>query len=134
MFVVWEGLIATCDNPAKFDWFMNTRRPGRAVALFKTNQLAVSAMWQAMLHGVHGVSVVTFLPERLWGLVQDRVESDVVPCRDFLGTTPAELVRRLPHMPWVSAIADPELYRSRAYGSYGRHVPAEHPELIGRLW
>lgn len=133
MYVVWEGLIAVCDDMKRYAWYLKTRRYEKALALFKTQQRAVDAMWQAMLRGFHAVSVVTYLPAPLGELLRDRLDREVVPCRDFLSTTPAELVRRLPHMSWVLRIADPELPRSRAFGSAGLYVPAEHPEILGTL-
>lgn len=133
IYVVWEGLIATCGREKKFARCMKTKRYEKALSLFETHQRTVDAMWQTMMRGTLGVSVVTFLPSSIGRLLPERLDDDMVPYRDFLVLTPEILLKRLPHMPWAYVVADPDPRRVLAYGSKGRHVPAEAAELIGFL-
>jgi hypothetical protein len=133
VYVVWEGLLATCGQPEKFRRLVRLRRYARALDLYETHGLAVNAMWQAMTRGDYGVSVLTHLPASVADLLAERLDTEIVPYRELLQISPAELGRRLAYMPWLLAVADPELYRARAYGSRGRFVPPEHAEIIGNL-
>lgn len=133
VYVVWEGLIATCGEMRKVRALIKLRRFAKALDMFETHTRAVDAMWQSLQRGQFGMSVLTHLPAPMAALLPDRLDRELVPCRDFLSISPVELVSRLPHMPYVAAIADPELYRARAYGSLGRYVPPEHAEVLGNL-
>lgn len=134
VYVVWEGLIATTGEMGKVQKYVKMRRFEKALALFQPHYVAIDAMWQAMNRGGYGISVVTHLPEAMAAFLPNRLDMDVVPYRELLTISPGDLVHKIPHMPWLLGIADPELYRARAYGSFGRHVPVEHAYLIGNLY
>jgi len=131
MYVVWEGLIAVCCDMKQFHKLMKQRRYGKALELFEPQPLTIAAMWKAMHDGLPwSFSVVTHLPKPLLDGVLDSLAAENVPYQSFLAVSPGELRHRLPYMPWVIGVADPESGRARSYGSFGCFVP---PESAGSL-
>ena len=134
LYVVWEGLIATCGEMDRALKLIRLRRYKKALGLFHVHYVAVDAMWQVMHHRSYGVSVLTHLPKGFAELLPEWLDMNVVPYRDIVALSPGDLVNQMPHMPWLLGVADPEQYRARAYGSFGKHVPPEHAEMIGVLY
>jgi hypothetical protein len=133
VYVVWEGLIATTGDARRFGWYLRTHRPAKALAVYETHTRAVVAMWQVMRRGAFRFGVVTFLPAPVAALLGERLDQDHVPYAELIATTPEEFSRRMAFMPWLAAVIDPDASRLLLYGSYGRHVPPEHAEMIGWL-
>lgn len=133
VYVVWEGLLATTSEDRRLRRYLRSRRYERAVGLFETHTRAVVAMWQVMHRGSYGLSVISYLPPGTSSALRDRLAEDHVPYSDLLFTTPADFARRMPYMPWLAAVIDPDPAHTLMFGSFGRHVPPEHAEMIGWL-
>jgi hypothetical protein len=133
IYVVWEGLIATTGEESRFQRYVKTRRSEKALALYERHTRAVTAMWQVIRRGPFNVAVLTYLPPAVAALLPDRLTLDHVPFYEVLVTTPAAMAEQIPYMPWIAAVVDPDPSRALLYGSFGRHVPPEHAEMIGWL-
>lgn len=133
VYIVWEGLIATTGDTRRYGWYVKTRRAAKALGVYETHTRAVAAMWQVMRRGCYSLSVLTYLPPDVAAGLGGRLDRDHVPYGDLLVSTPAEFSRQLAYMPWLAAVIDPDPTRLLLYGSFGRHVPPEHAEMIGWL-
>lgn len=133
VYIVWEGLIATTGDRRRFEWLVKTHRPAKALAVYETHTRAIAAMWQVARRGSFNFGIVTYLPAAVAAGLGDRLDQDHAPYSEVVATTPREFASQMAHMPWLAAVIDPDPSRLLLYGSYGRHVPPEHAEMIGWL-
>jgi hypothetical protein len=134
--IVWEnllGLLPTKAHEAKVSTYLKFKRYGRAVNVFELNEMLARRIWDVTWRLKFSVDVVTYVNDDFADEVRDRLDREDLPVGHVWHKTPQVLARELAYMPHVAAIYDPNPSHRFTYGSKGRIISPQNPDLIGQF-
>lgn len=129
--LVFEGAVGTLPpgRSKAFGKAVARKRWDDAVACWELEEMMLRKIWDVTLRKSITVEVVTFLPEPFADMLAARLDEEDVPVHRVWATTPVRLVRRLPYMPDVSRVYDPDSDHVLSYGAKGRYLTS--PNQLG---
>ncbi|UXX94025.1 hypothetical protein N7U49_21710 [Streptomyces sp. AD2-2] len=132
VYVVWEELLGvptTRYSVRRFHSRLRWRRPRAALALYKTNQAAVRALWD-LWEADQRVAVVTYLPVAAVGALAERLDREHVPHTRLVVSQPRDMSRLIALLDDVARIFHGFPEHNLLYGPKGFLVPPQAPELM----
>lgn len=135
MLVVFEhlvGLLPTPADRAKYSTMVRLHQWKRAVNTFEPNELLSKHLWD-MTYGRYSYTLdcVTWLPEEMEEYVHEWLDREGLPFSQYHRYDPTKLARRIATMPDVAFIYDPDPKHRFLFGSKGRIVSPDAPNLMG---
>jgi hypothetical protein len=134
--IVFEGLLGVLPDKraeAKAYSFARLHRWRKVINTFEINEEMAKRIWDITWRYKHEVDVVTFLGEQYAKPLEKRLDQEDLPIRHVWADDPVHLSRRLATMPHVAAVYDAEPSRRFTYGSKGRWINPDAPDLLGRF-
>lgn len=135
--LVWDGLLATLPSrtaEAKFDTYMRFKRYKRAINLYEINQGVAQRIWDIVFRLNFSVDVVTFTGgDEFAEQVEQRIERENLPIGHVWFEEPHLLARSLAYRPDIAAVFDANPHHQFTFGSKGRIVDPQNPNLVGAL-
>lgn len=134
MLIVFEGFLGQLNTPkdkAALAVAMRLHKWKSAVNCFELNGLVVQHIWDAVWRKNYTIDVVTFYGQGFGEALEIRLENEDLPVGSVHATTPGLLAREVVYRPNVLAVYDPDPSHVFTYGSKGRVVSADAPNLFG---
>lgn len=132
--IVFENLLGTLPNAAAVTRTKRLVSRGRwteAVESFALNEALAARIWDVVWRLKYSVDVVTWISPEFRDALEARIDREDLPVGHVLHDKPTTLARKLPYMPYVAAIYDPDPQHRFLFGSKTRILSPAHPDLIG---
>lgn len=134
LLVVFENLVGLLETPtdrAKFDTYKKFHQWKRAVNLFTVNEELAKHAWDITWRYGYTLDCVTWMQDELADHVESWLDDQGLPFSSFRTYDPNKLARRIATMPDVAAIYDPDIRHRFLFGSKGRILSPDNPNLMG---
>lgn len=123
LLIVFEGAIGYLPDDDSMTACEKAVAKGKwddALALYSLYDLLLRKIWDLTMRASVTIEVVTFVSEEFADLIAARLDDEDVPVHKVWHSTPGVLARKLPYMPAVFAVYDPDPAHVLTYGSKGR--------------
>lgn len=132
--VVFEGLLGLLPDArtrGKEALARKMKRWKAAANTYEINELLAKHIWDTVWRHHYSVDVCTYLGEEMAEAIEERLDAEQLPVGRVFATEPQLLARKIALMPDVAAIFDPSTSHRFTYGSKGRVMSPDSPNLMG---